>query len=176
MNSGMSIADARLERSGDGRNVRTPWEQGWRRRVYEQVVPPLWSYVITANGWRQDDGPFDGQGLMARLNHIVEAFTDTCVPVERQEQFLDAMGFRFEETPPPIEPNCHCPWCEYLRLRARIERSTPRDERVRQQFLEALVPHLELVLKAPNAYDRRQGVPQVSWRTRHASIPQEPTS
>ena len=74
------------------------------------------------------------------------------------------MGFRFEDPPEPIEPGCRCHWCDYLRQRAELLGDVPREEQVSEQFLEALVSHVELVLKAPNAYDRQHGAPRISWR------------
>ena len=173
MDYGITVEEARLQRLGDGRNVRTPWEHGWRRRIYEQVVSPFWPYLLNAKRAGNRTDHLDGKALMDRFDQFVEEFTDKRVPTERQELFLDAMGFRFEESPPPIELDCHCPWCVYLRLRAQTEDSIPRARRIREQFLQILVAHLGLVLKAPNAYDGRQGVPRISWRFRRAHDQQE---
>ena len=172
MDYGITVEDARLERQGAGRNVQTPWEQGWRRRAYEQLVPRFWPYLLDGQGARTPDPHLDGKGLMERFAELVEEFSQQ-VPAEQQEEFLNAMGFRFEETPAPIEPDCRCHWCAYLRLRAQIEASIPRQYRLQEQFLRVLIPHLELVLKAPNAYDRRHGVPRLSWRGRRSHTNRE---
>ena len=173
---GLSLEDARLERLGDGRNVNTPWEPGWRREVYEQVIPPFWGYLRKRKHIKRPDGSLDGTAVMDRLVEAADGYTHRHISVEVQEQFLDAMGFRFEDPPAPIEEGCRCPWCMYLDQRAMLLGIVPRDERVHEQFLEALVAHLELVLKAPNKYDRRHGTPPASWRHHgeHRSDTHEP--
>lgn len=88
-------------------------------------------------------------------------------PPGTQEAFLAALERELEPAFfGPIEPGCRCEACRPLaRLMARLE-GKPRAERLREAFVSVLAEHLDLVLKTPNAYDRRLGAPRAAWGDR----------
>ena len=143
----------------------TPREAGWEREVYEAVVRPVWPLALEGLEPTRRGGRYDGRQVALRMPAAVAARVEA-TPPGTQEAFLAALARHFERPiVGPIEPGCGCEFCRPQALfLAELDR-TPRVERLRRYFAYILARHLELVLKAPTAYDRRLGAPRVAWVT-----------
>jgi hypothetical protein len=140
----------------------TPLWRAWRRRAYERVVMPLWSVLV------EDLQPVDQRGrypARLALTHLPQAlrrYAEQAAPADL-EAYLYAQGQAFQEAVGHVEQGCHCRPCARQRRLARNEARVPRDERIRAAFVKEAAYHLELVLAAPNRYDRRLGAPPLRW-------------
>ena len=159
---GWTLEEARWERwSFHAGDHLTPWERGWRRDVYERVVCPFWAALTAGLRPVRPDGRFPGREVLARLPRAV-ADLARAIPADEQECFLAALNLPFEESIGPVDPDCRCRYCAAARRDKAAE--PPREAVLRAWFASRLAWHLELVLKAPNRYDRARGAPRVLWR------------
>lgn len=101
--------------------------------------------------------------MIQRLPAAIEALADLTSP-EDQEAFLAAMDNPFAEEIGPVEAACRCSYCRPARRWQRKEAEVPRLVRLRRAFVRECTGHLEVIVKAPNAYDRRHGAPRLIWR------------
>jgi hypothetical protein len=143
----------------------TPLPRGWARDAYEAVVPLIWPLALDGLAPALPDGRVDGWRVEERMPVALERVVGR-VPPETQEAFLAAIGRPFEhDVVGPIRRGCQCRFCRpAARLLAALDK-VPRVQRLREAFEDALADHLDLVLKASNAYDRRLGAPRATWRT-----------
>lgn len=152
--------EARIEHLGEPPEG-TPWSGAQRRAVYELVVRPFWPLLV-ARLTSLEGGRYAGPEAMAHFAGVLEELVERTVP-DVQEAFLDAADLPFQEVVGPLFACCHCRHCGRARRWQRQERAVPRDTRLRAMFTHFLSWHLEYVLKAPNAYDRRLGLPECDW-------------
>ncbi len=164
-----TLEEARFERwDYDHHGNHTPWYARWERAAYERVVFPLWAELRAGfqAGTADDPGTRPrGADALARLPGIVRSAA-LRHPVPILEQFLDAAGVPFEDETGEIAPGCPCTVCRAARQRGDDPRRALRDVRVRVAFMDELMWHVEIVLRTPNAYDRRHGAPVLDWRRR----------
>lgn len=141
----------------------SPPLDGWEREVYAEVMRPIWQHVLAGLEPRSD-GRFDGLAVLARLEDAIRA-TVAAVRSETQEAFLDVVCSPFEQGFRGLaEPDCDCPACRAALEAIGPTNGVPRHERLRTQLLRELEFHLDCVLKASHASDRRLGAPRVAWR------------
>ncbi len=163
---GWTCEEARWERLGyrygDG-DHHTPWARGWRRDIYERVVGRFWVQLTDGLGPVRPDGRLLGQTLLDRLPPTAVEFAAR-TPLDEQERFLAAMWVPFEEAIGPVEPYCRCRYC--AAARQLVDRLPPRETLLRLDFAAHLARHVELLLRAPNRYDRAHGAPRALWRAR----------
>ena len=159
---GWTLKEARWERwrfhAGDH---LTPWDRGWQRDVYERVVCPFWAALTAGLRPVRPDGRLPGPEVLVRLPGAVADLARD-VPADEQERFLAALNLPFEEPVGPVDPDCRCRYCAAARRYTAAEPS--REALLREWFASRLAWHLELVLKAPNRYDRARGAPRLLWR------------
>ena len=142
---------------------RTPRYWAWERRIYERVVFPFWPLLLAGLRPVRPDGRYSGLDVMRRFPAAIEALADRTSP-EDQEAFLAAMDSLFQEEIGPVEPGCRCGYCRPARRWQRKEAEVPRVVRLRRAFVRECADHLEVVVKAPNAYDRHHGAPRLIGR------------
>ena len=152
--------EARIEHLGEPPEG-TPWSGARRRAVYELVVRPFWPLLV-ARLSTDIGGRYAGPEAMAHFAGVLEELVERTAP-DLQEAFLDAADLPFQDVVGPLSTCCHCRHCGRARRWQRQERAVPRDTRLRAMFAHFLSWHLEYVLNAPNAYDRRLGLPECDW-------------
>lgn len=124
---------------------------------------PLWRRAL-ADLQPDSKGRYDGPTVLSRLEDAIRATTKATLP-ETQEAFLDVISMPFEpEVAGPAEPGCACPACLEAQVALDGPADAPRAQRLREALIYGLAFHLEHVLKATTALDRRMGAPHIAWR------------